>query len=68
MTPRMFVAGLVSNRRQRRSPRTSASGGVPPGSELFVVYSDAHDTAALSGGESLQNRGLVIKVNKLLRF
>ncbi len=70
MTPRMFVAGLV----QYSSSSTSVASNFrfrweyQPGSELFVVYSDAHDTAALSGVESLQNRGLVIKVNKQLRF
>jgi hypothetical protein len=40
----------------------------PPGSELFVVYSDAHDTSDTFARYDLQNRGLVVKVNKLFRF
>ena len=38
------------------------------GSELFIVYSDAHDTANLTDRYLLQNRGLVVKFNKLFRF
>jgi hypothetical protein len=70
MTPRMFVAGLV----QYSSNSTSVASNLrfrweyQPGSELFVVYSDAHDTDVMTGAPSLQNRGLVIKLNKLLRF
>ena len=32
------------------------------------MYSDAHVTDVMAGDASLQNRGLVIKMNKLLRF
>jgi hypothetical protein len=66
-TPRMFVAAL--------SQYNSTVNGVGtnvrlrweyiPGSEFFVVYSDAYDT---SPGLILRNRGLVVKVNRLLRF
>jgi hypothetical protein len=70
MTPRMFVAALV----QRSSTSRSVAANLrfrweyQPGSELFVVYSDAHETDVMAGAPSLQNRGLVIKLNKLLRF
>ena len=39
-----------------------------PGSEFFVVYSDAHDTSGTLGPYELQNRGVVVKFNKLFRF
>ena len=70
MTPRMFVAGLV----QYASSTTSVASNFrfrweyQPGSELFVVYSDAHDTDVVGDASSLRNRGLVVKLNKLLRF
>ncbi len=38
-----------------------------PGSELFVVYTDEHDTAA-RGAPGLRNRAVVFKINRLLRF
>ena len=39
-----------------------------PGSELFVVYTDGHDTASTLGAPTLQNRGVVIKANRLFRM
>ena len=70
MTPRMFVAALIQQSSTSRSLATNFRfrWEYQPGSELFIVYSDADDTAALAGLESLQNRGLVVKVNKLFRF
>ncbi len=70
ITPRMFVAALIQHSSTSRSMATNwrFRWEYQPGSELFVVYSDAHDTSALAGLESLQNRGLVVKVNKLFRF
>jgi hypothetical protein len=38
-----------------------------PGSELFVVYNDERDTLA-RGFPNLQNRVLIIKINRLFRF
>ena len=66
VTPRMFVAALVQHSSTSQSLATNLRfrWEYQPGSELFVVYSDAHDTSALAGQESFQNRGLVIKVNK----
>jgi hypothetical protein len=70
MTPRMFVAALVQYASNSNSLTTNFRfrWEYQPGSELFVVYTDGHDTVALSGQPSLLNRGLVVKVNKLLRF
>jgi hypothetical protein len=70
MTPRMFVAALVQYASSSRSLTTNLRfrWEYQPGSELFVVYSDGYDTLAAAGVSSLQNRGLVVKLNKLVRF
>jgi hypothetical protein len=65
----MFVGALV----QYASANTAVSTNLRfrweylPGSELFVVYSEGRSTFPVRGTE-LQNRGLVVKVNRLLRF
>ena len=38
-----------------------------PGSELFVVYNDQRDTLARSFPD-LQNRAVIVKINRLFRF
>ena len=69
MTPRMFVSALV----QYASSTLSLSANIRfrweymPGSELFVVYTEGRDTS-IPGTTALQNRGFVVKINKLLRF
>lgn len=72
ISPRMFVAALV----QYTSSTTSVLTNVrlrweySPGSEMFVVYSEGRDTEPLApaSGVPIENRGLAIKVTKLLRF
>ena len=72
ISPRMFVAALV----QYTSSTTSILTNVrlrweySPGSEMFVVYSEGRDTDPLTPvrGVPIENRGLAIKVTKLLRF
>ncbi|MEO7157872.1 MAG: DUF5916 domain-containing protein [Vicinamibacterales bacterium] len=70
MTPRMFVAALVQHSSMSRSIATNLRfrWEYQPGSEFFVVYSDGHDTSGSLGSDTLQNRGLVVKINKLVRF
>ena len=69
MTPRMFITALV----QYASSTLNLSANVRfrweymPGSELFVVYTEGRDTS-IPTVAALQNRGLVVKINKLLRF
>ena len=69
MTPRMFVTALV----QYASSTLNLSANVRfrweymPGSELFVVYTEGRDTS-IPNVAALQNRGLVVKINKLLRL
>lgn len=70
MTPRMFIAVLVQHSSTTRSLAANLRfrWEYQPGSEFFVVYSDAHDTSGMLGPYALQNRGVVVKFNKLFRF
>jgi hypothetical protein len=70
MTPRMFVSALVQYASSTNSLSTNFRfrWEYQPGSEIFVVYTDGRDTAALLGRPTLQNRGIVIKANRLFRF
>jgi hypothetical protein len=69
-SPRMFLSGLV----QYNSSADSFSANVrlrweySPGSEIFLVYSEERDTYDFERFPVLSNRGLVLKVNRLLRF
>ena len=71
-TPRMFFGGLV----QYNSATDTISNNLrlrweyTPGSELFVVYTDERYADPLRPDRSygLRSRGLVVKVNRLLRF
>jgi hypothetical protein len=68
-TPRMFASALL---QYSRADRTFSSNlrfrwEYQPGSELFLVYTDEHDTAA-HGLPGLRNRAFVFKVNRLFRF
>ena len=68
-TPRMFVSGLF----QYNSSTSTVSTNLRlrweylAGSELFVVYTDEHDTLGLLK-PTVENRALVVKINRLLRF
>jgi hypothetical protein len=69
MTTRMYMSALI----QYSSTTTALTSSVRfrweyiPGSELFVVYSEGRDTFPIHG-TALENRGFVVKVNRLLRF
>ena len=69
MTPLMFTSALVQYNSTTR--RTSANVRLRweyrPGSELFVVYNEDRETL-LSRFPDLQNRALIIKINRLFRF
>ena len=70
LTPRTFLSGLV----QFNFGSETVSGNFrfrwewAPGSELFVVYTEERNTDVLDRWSGLSNRGLVVKVNRLLRF
>ncbi len=69
-TPEMFLSGLL----QYNSANNTLSSNLRlrweyrPGSELFIVYTDAHDIDVLDRFSELSNRGLTIKLNYLMRL
>ncbi len=69
ITTRSFVAALV----QYSSSNTSLSTNLrlrweyQPGSEMFIVYTEGRSTLP-THGVPLENRGFVVKVNRLFRF
>jgi hypothetical protein len=69
LTPLAFVSALL----QYNSSNNALSANVrfrweyQPGSELFVVYNEQRDTLMPRFPE-LENRALIIKVNRLFRF
>ena len=69
LTPRMFVSALL----QYNSSNNTFSNNIRlrweylPGSELFVVYFEGRDVGVGRFPE-LENRGLVIKINRLFRL
>ncbi|MSR19482.1 MAG: hypothetical protein EXR91_00675 [Gemmatimonadetes bacterium] len=72
LTPRMFLSGLsqYSTSDDTFSANFRFRWEWSAGSELFVVYSEDRDTDPLAPDRTteLRNRGLVIKVNRLLQF
>jgi hypothetical protein len=70
ITPMMFVSGLVQYNSANSSVGTNLRmrWEYHPGSELFVVYNDGRDTTGPGLLPHLQNRSLVVKVNRLFRF
>ena len=70
LTPRMYVSGLV----QYNSRSEVVSGNFrfrwewAPGSELFIVYTEDRNAMVADRWSALNNRGFVIKVNRLLRL
>jgi len=69
ITPMMFVSGLLQYNSSNNTYSTNLRlrWEYLPGSELFVVYNEGRDTAR-PGFPGLQNRALVVKANRLLRF
>jgi hypothetical protein len=69
ITPLMFVSSLA----QYNSSNASLGANIRfrweylPGSELFVVYNEGRDTTE-RGIPELQNRSIVVKLNRLFRF
>ena len=68
-SPLMFASALVqySSSDHTFSSNLRFRWEYSQGSELFVVYTDEHDTLG-AGAPVLKNRAVVVKVNRLLRF
>jgi hypothetical protein len=67
VTPRVFMTGLVQVNSSNKSVSANARlrWEYRPGSELFLIYTDERDTAAV---RRMDNRAVAIKINRLLRF
>ena len=72
LTPRMFVSGLTQYNSSDDvfSTNFRFRWEWSAGSELFIVYSEDRDTDPLAPDRmtELRNRGLVVKVNRLLQL
>jgi hypothetical protein len=79
MTPRMFTSALVqySSSNSAVSTNLRFRWEYQPGSELFLVYTEGRSTLEdelllprnrLGEPTTLQNRGFVVKINRLFRF
>jgi hypothetical protein len=68
-TPRMFVSALFQHNSSNETVSTNLRlrWEYHAGSELFVVYTDEHDTLGLAA-PLVENRAFVVKINRLLRF
>ena len=69
-SPRMFASALLQYNSADRTFGTNLRyrWEYQPGSELFLVYTDEHDTRAAAGTPALRNRAFVVKANRLFRF
>lgn len=68
-TPRMFAGALLQYNSTSRTLSTNVRfrWEYHPGSDLFVVYTDGRDTLQRSS-PGLLNRGVAVKLTRLLRF
>jgi hypothetical protein len=74
ISPRMYVSALVQASAGNDIDFRAFIGNFrfrwewAPGSELFIVYTEDRNADVLGQWSALNNRGLVIKVNRLLRI
>ena len=69
-TPRMFLSGLVQYNSSSRSVASNVQfrWEYQSGSELFVVYNETRDTERPGGFPGVQDRALIVKINRLFRL
>ena len=70
LTPRLFASALLQYNSSTGTIGTNARlrWEYGPGSELFIVLNEERASEAPTGVPALQNRSLVMKVNRFLRF
>jgi hypothetical protein len=70
LTPRMFVSALMQYQSSVKAVTNNLRfrWEYQPGSELFIVYSDARDTDNTGFPPPILNRSFVVKVTKLFRL
>jgi hypothetical protein len=69
LSPRALVGALIQYNSSLSAFTTNMRfrWEYQPGSDLFVVYSESRNTEAI-GSDTLANRGVAVKVTRLLRF
>ena len=70
MSPRMFATALVQHTSSNNALSTNLRlrWEYQPGSELFIVFFEGRSTEPPRGIEPLQNRGFIVKMNRLFRW
>jgi hypothetical protein len=70
LTPRLFASALLQYNSSTRTIGTNARlrWEYSPGSELFIVLNEERDSETPPGMPGLQNRSVVVKVNRFFRF
>jgi hypothetical protein len=70
VSPRLYLSGLVqyATSSESLSANLRLRWEYAPGSEVFLVYTEERDTDVFDRFSELSNRGLVIKVTRLLRL
>lgn len=70
MSPRMLATALVQHNSITNALSTNLRfrWEYLPGSELFVVFFEGRSTEPPGGLEPLQNRGVIVKVNRMFRW
>ena len=70
LTPRLFASALLQYNSSTRTIGTNARlrWEYARGSELFIVLNEEQDSEAAPGMPGLQNRSIVVKVNRFFRF
>ena len=70
ISPLMFVSALVqyNSSNEALSTNIRLRWEYLPGSELFIVYNEQRDTLMPATFPELENRALIVKVNRLFRF
>jgi hypothetical protein len=70
MSPRMLATALVQHNSSTNALSTNLRfrWEYQPGSELFVVFFEGRSTESPRGFDPLQNRGFIVKVNRMFRW
>jgi hypothetical protein len=70
LTPRLFASALLQYNSSSRTIGTNVRlrWEYAAGSELFIVLNEERDSEAATGMPGLQNRSVVVKVNRFFRF
>ena len=69
-TPLLFASALVQYNSSTHivSANARLRWEYRPGSEIFVVYNDERNSDGATGLPGLQNRAIIVKVNRFFRF